>query len=73
MWLRAKVTAVFSACIAVPVALALGAAWLVGTETLREQSRRDLETATQAMTAAIEARLAFNLAHLKAFAALPTM
>lgn len=73
MWLRVKVTAVLAVCIAVPAALALGAAWLAGTDTLREQSRRDLETATQSMAATIEARLALNLAHLKAFAALPTM
>lgn len=73
MWLRVKVTAMFAACIAVPAALALGAAWLAATETLRDQSRRDLEAATQSMAAAIEARLALNLAHLKAFAALPTM
>lgn len=73
MWLRVKVTAVFAACIAVPAALALGAAWIAGTETLREQSRLDLDTATQSLTAEIEARLAFNIAHLKTFAALPTM
>lgn len=73
MWLRMKLTAVFAACIAVPLVLAFGAMWLAGGEAARESVARDLKAATQAMTAGIEARLALDLSHLKAFAGLPVM
>jgi signal transduction histidine kinase len=73
MWLRVKLIAVFAACIAVPLSLGLSAVWFVGGEALRTAATRELSAATQAMVAGVEARLAFDLSHLKTFAALPVM
>jgi len=73
MWLRVKLTAVFAACIALPLALVLGAVWFGGTESLRMFAERDLKSATQSVAGIIEARLALDLSHLKTFGGLPVM
>jgi signal transduction histidine kinase len=73
MWLRVKLTAVFAACIALPLGLVLCAVWVGGNESLRLFAERDLRAATQTVAATIEARLALDLAHLKTFGGLPVM
>lgn len=73
MWLRVKLTAVFAACIALPLGLVLCAVGVGGNELLRTFAERDLKAATQTVAATIEARLALDLAHLKTFGGLPVM
>ncbi|MDZ4870254.1 MAG: ATP-binding protein [Alphaproteobacteria bacterium] len=73
MWLRIKLTAVFAACIALPLGLVLCAVWVGGNESLRMFAERDLKAATQTVAATIEARLALDLTHLKTFGGLPVM
>jgi signal transduction histidine kinase len=73
MWLRVKLTAVFAACIALPLGLVLGAVWFGGNESLRMFAERDLKSATLSVAGIIEARLALDLSHLKTFGGLPVM
>ena len=73
MWLRVRLTAVLAACIALPLAAVVAAVWFGGAQSLRTFAERDLKAAAQSVAATVEARLAFDLAHLKTFAALPVM
>jgi signal transduction histidine kinase len=73
MWLRVKLTAMFAACIALPLGLVLGAVWFGGNESLRMFAERDLKAATVSVAAVVESRLALDLLHLKTFGGLPVM
>ncbi len=73
MWLRGKITAAMAVLIGMPLLLCLGVMWFSASATLRDTSARDLEAATQSVATAIDARIALDLTHLRAWSALPVM
>lgn len=73
MWLRVKVIGAAVICIGLPVLLGVAAAITVANLSLRQSAQSDLQAAANSAGTMIEERIAQNLAHLKAFAALPVM
>ena len=73
MSLRRGILMGLAVCMAVPLAAALGAAWLANGDMIRQRAEADLKRHAQSVAATIDDRLAEGLTHLKAWSALPTL
>lgn len=73
MSMRSRITAAFAMCISLPMVAGMGALWLGTEDTLRQQAFDDLRVQTRNVVTDIEQQMAQNLAHLKAWSALPIM
>ncbi|MBU6156115.1 MAG: hypothetical protein KJS87_04210 [Alphaproteobacteria bacterium] len=73
MSLRLRIIAVFTACIALPVAAGWASLWLSASNATRTQAATTLQADARAAMRTVEEHLARNLAHLKAWSTMPMM
>jgi signal transduction histidine kinase len=73
MWLRSKINAALLLCIGAPLALGFAAIWYGAQTTMREAGTREIAVSAAAAAAALEDRIANNLAGLLLWSKLSVM
>lgn len=73
MSMRSSITAMFAACIALPLAAGWAGVWLTAEGEAHQRALEQLQGAARTTMAAVENRMSLNLTHMKAWSSMPMM